>query len=142
MIEYAGRRYIDTIAAFSAGARAGNLEGQNYGLMNWGKMISTISPLGNAISGTKPQPDAVTAKALQMNQAVMSAPRNGDDLFLLNLNAANVTQADTVQKEFTIQYILGQTTDYDGFVRRWLAAGGQALLNEATTQLRGYGRIR
>jgi hypothetical protein len=61
---------------------------------------------------------------------------------MLNLNADNQAQADTVSAEFTLQYILGQTTDYDGFVRRWLAAGGQALLDEATQQFKSYGIIK
>jgi hypothetical protein len=57
-------------------------------------------------------------------------------------HAGNQAQAGIVSLEFTIRYILGQTSDYDGFVRQWLASGGQALLDEAAQQLRGYGRIR
>jgi hypothetical protein len=77
-----------------------------------------------------------------MSQAIMSTPRFSDDKTLLNLNTDNVAQADAAYQEFAIQYILGQTTDYDGFVKRWLASGGQALLDEAAQQLRGYGRLK
>ncbi|MDR1904046.1 MAG: extracellular solute-binding protein [Treponema sp.] len=142
MIEVAGRRYINDDAGTKAGARKGYNEGQNGGLWNWGKIITSYSLLGNGVIGQTPQPDAATVKALEMSQAIMAAPRNPDDRFLLNLNSDNVAQADTVYKEFTIRYILGQTSDYDGFVRQWRASGGQALLDEATQQLRGYGRIR
>jgi hypothetical protein len=142
MIEVAGRRYIDDDAATKAGARKGYNEGQNGGLWNWGRIITSYSLLGNGVIGQTPQPDAVTVKALEMSQVIMASPRNPDDNFLLNLNSDNVAQANTVSSEFTIQYILGQTSDYDGFVRRWLSSGGQALLDEAAQQLRGYGRIR
>jgi hypothetical protein len=142
MIEVAGRRYIDDDAGTRAGARKGYNEGQNGGLWNWGKIITSYSLLGNGVIGQTPQPDAATVKALEMSQAIMASLRNPDDNFLLNLNSDNVAQAGAVSSEFTIRYILGQTSDYDGFVRQWLASGGQALLDEATRQLKGYGRIK
>jgi hypothetical protein len=141
MIEVAGRKYIDDTAGTKAGARKGYNEGQNGGLWNWGKIITSYSLPGNGVIGQTPRPDAVTVTALQMSQAIMAAPRNSDDQMLLNLNTDNSVQAGAVENEFTIQYILGQTTDYDGFVKRWLSSGGQALLDEAAAQLKGYGRI-
>jgi ABC-type glycerol-3-phosphate transport system substrate-binding protein len=137
-----GRKYIDDAAGTKAGARKGYNEGQNGGLWNWGKIITSYSLLGNGLIGQAPQPDPVTLKALDMSQAIMSSSRNPNDRFLLNLNSDNTVQAKAVESEFAIQYILGQTSDYDGFVRRWLSSGGQALLDEATAQLKGFGRIR
>jgi hypothetical protein len=75
-------------------------------------------------------------------RAIGEAPTYSSDYYLLILNTDIAAQAQTVADEFSIQYILGQTTDYDGFVRRWLAAGGQALLDEATQQFRSYGVIK
>jgi hypothetical protein len=142
MIEVAGRRYIDDLAAYRAGARKGQNPGQNWAFENWGKILTSGSLLGLGIPGQTPQPNAAIVKSLEMSQAIMASPRNPDDSFLLNLNSDNHVQANTVSSEFTIQYILGRTSDYDGFVRQWLASGGQALLDEATQQLRGSGRIQ
>jgi hypothetical protein len=142
MIDVAGRKYIDEDGANKAGARKGYNEGQNGGLWNWGKLITSYSLLGNGVIGQAAQPTPVAVKSLEMSQAIMAAPRYSDDRTLLNLNTDNTAQAGTVYQEFAIQYILGQTSDYDGFVRRWLSAGGQALIDEATQQLRGYGRIK
>jgi putative aldouronate transport system substrate-binding protein len=122
--------------------RAGNQEGENYGLWNWGQMIASASLLGLTIQGTTVQPDDLIRKQIEMTNQVNSYERYPADSAMLNLNSDNQTQAGTVSSEFTIQYILGQTSDYDGFVRRWLASGGQALLDEATQQFRGYGIIR
>jgi putative aldouronate transport system substrate-binding protein len=142
MIEVSGRRYIDDDAAYKAGARKGYNAGQNGGLWNWGMIITSYSLLGNGVIGQAPRPTSVTTKALEMSQIVMAAPRDADDRTLLNLNTDLVSQTDTVKNEFTIQYILGQTSDYNGFVQRWLSSGGQALLDEAMQQLKGYGRIK
>ena len=81
-------------------------------------------------------------KALEMSDRIIAAQRNPDHHFLLNLSNDNQVQAAAIGSEFTIRYILGQTSDYDGFVRRWLAGGGQALLDEAAGQLRGYGVLK
>jgi putative aldouronate transport system substrate-binding protein len=142
MIEVAGRMYIDDLAAYQAGARKGQNPGQLWALENWGKIFTSGSLQGLGIPGQTPQPNAAIVKSLEMSQVIMASPRNPDDNYLLNLNSDNQVQANAVNSEFTIQYIMGQTSDYDGFVRQWLASGGQALLDEATQQLKGYGRIK
>jgi putative aldouronate transport system substrate-binding protein len=124
------------------GSRAGSHEGQNFGLWNWNQWISINTPEGLAYQGSTDEPDRITYKAVAMGAQLAVLPKYSDEQFLLNLNNDNTQQAAAVQSEFAIQYILGQDSDYDGFVRRWLTAGGQALLDEATQQLKGYGVIR
>jgi hypothetical protein len=141
MIE--GRAYIDMgPGPISQGARMGEAAGQSQALWNWGKVIHTYSLSGNALIGQEPNIDVLSSGGIKLSNIVMAQPRIGDDHLLLNLNSDNTTATDTLTNEFTISYILGQTSDYDGFVKQWLAAGGQALLDEATTQLKGYGRIK
>ena len=47
-----------------------------------------------------------------------------------------------MQAEFDFRYATGETSDYDGFRERWLAAGGQQLLDEAEAQFRNFGLIK
>jgi putative aldouronate transport system substrate-binding protein len=137
-IDIGNRKYVNFAAAEQAGSRTT----QNGGFSSYGKMINSMNPLTYGLYGTSPQPNAVARKGMELDSQVTSAQRYPNDATLLNLNYENQTQAKTVADEFTIQYILGQNSDYDGFVRRWLAAGGQALLDEATQQLKGYGIIK
>ncbi|MDR0668825.1 MAG: extracellular solute-binding protein [Treponema sp.] len=141
MIE--GRAYVDMGAGpISQGARMGEAPGQSQALWNWGKIICTYSLTGNGLVGQEPTIDSQNRQGIKLSNIVMAQPRIGNDHLLLNLNSDYSTATETLVNEFTIQYILGQTSDYDGFVRQWLASGGQALLDEATQQLKGYGRIR
>jgi len=136
-----GRKYFNW-GKDSGVHRAGNQEGENYGLWNWGKMITSASLGGLTVQGTTVQPDDLVKRQVEMTNQVNSYERYPADAQMLNLNTDNQTSANTLSSEFTIQYIQGQTSDYDGFVRRWLASGGQALLDEATQQLKGYGIIK
>jgi putative aldouronate transport system substrate-binding protein len=136
-----GRKYFNW--GNSGGVhRAGNQQGENYGLWNWGKMITSSALGGLTVQGTTVQPDDLVRKQIQMSNQVNSYQRYPADSSVLNLNNDNQIQAAAVEAEFTIQYILGQTTDYDGFTRRWLASGGQALLDEAALQFKSFGIIK
>ena len=44
--------------------------------------------------------------------------------------------------EFDFRYATSETSDYDGFRERWLAAGGQQLLDDAEAQFRNFGLIK
>jgi putative aldouronate transport system substrate-binding protein len=121
--------------------RVGEREGQNYGLLNWGRMVSDYAEW-YVLMGDDPEPNALNMKVLELSAEVNKYDRYPADLFMLNLNSDNQVQANTLQSEFAIQYILGQTSDYNGFVKRWLASGGQALLDEAAQQFKGYGIIK
>jgi putative aldouronate transport system substrate-binding protein len=143
MLMIEGRAYINMgPGPIAQGARMGEGPGQSQALWNWGKVIHTYSLSGNGLIGQEPNIDILNREGIKLSNIVMAQPRVGDDHLLLNLNSDRTTTTNTLTNEFTIRYILGQDTDYDGFVRRWLAAGGQALLDEATAQLKGYGRIR
>jgi putative aldouronate transport system substrate-binding protein len=144
MVEMSGGNGYFNQGPISAtrGSRAGSHEGQNFGLWNWNQWISSDSPEAIAYQGSTDEPDQVTYKAVALGAQVAALPHYSGEASLLNLNNDNTQQAATVESEFAIQYILGQDSDYNGFVRRWLAAGGQALLDEAAQQLKGYGVIK
>jgi hypothetical protein len=134
--------YVDIDAAYKRGSLAGFGEGQETGLLNYRALIYVYAPGGQPFQGNTPQPNAVTMRTIELVSKIDAAPRYSDEGYYLNLNNDNQVQAQTVYDEFVAQYLLGQTTDYDGFVRRWLAQGGQALLDEATQQLKSYGVIK
>jgi putative aldouronate transport system substrate-binding protein len=75
--------------------------------------------------------------AMDMKTKAMEQYEGFDQLLALSQQA--ITDANDVMNEFEIKYILGQDTDYDGFVTRWLAAGGQQLLDEAKEQWTAMG---
>jgi hypothetical protein len=142
MVEIKGRAYFDWGPdGVKRGSAAGSYPGQSMWPFNWGKLVCTYSLQGNPVTGPGPNPDDVTLKALDMSNVVMAQPRYSDVSYLLNLNNESKNQAQAAVDEFSIQYILGRTTDYDGFVRRWLASGGQALLDEAASQFKTFGYI-
>jgi putative aldouronate transport system substrate-binding protein len=134
--------YIDTEAAWKAGSLVGSNEGQYMSLYNYGKMIASYATAGYPLTGTTPQPGPLIQQEINMMSQVDKLPRYASDNYLLNLNVDNQSQANTVNSEFVAQYLLGQTSDYDAFVRRWLAAGGQALVDEAARQFKTQGLIK
>jgi putative aldouronate transport system substrate-binding protein len=143
MVDLNGSGYFNQGPISAArGSRAGSHEGQNFGLWNWNQWISVNSPEGLAYQGSTDEPTSITYNAVAMGAQLAALPHYSGEAALLNLNNDNTQQAASVQSEFAIRYILGQDTDYNGFVRRWLSAGGQALLDEATQQLKGYGVIK
>lgn len=137
-----GRIYGDSEASKSAGARKGDGEGQCLALANYGLIINSYAPEANVVWGSAPDPDAAVLKSLDMSDMIAKAPRYSDDHYLLNLSTDNTTQADAIRDEFMINYILGETDDYEGFVAQWLNGGGQALLDEAKEQFISYGIIK
>jgi hypothetical protein len=138
-----GRPYIDIgLGPISRGRRLGEGPGQSGGLWNWGRIICSYSPLGTGLVGQEPTIDLSNREGIKLTNIVMALPKYGDDHYFLDLNNEYSTATNTLTNEFTIRYILGQENDYDGFVRQWFAVGGQALLDEATQQLKGYGRIQ
>jgi putative aldouronate transport system substrate-binding protein len=113
------------------------------GNQNWWKIFETISSKYPKLVGFTPEPGAFELETLAQTSLVEAADRYDTGYSqMLVLDQANNASVTSVTDEFTIQYILGQTSDYDGFTRRWLSSGGQALLDQATEQLKGYGYIR
>ena len=51
-------------------------------------------------------------------------------------------ELSVMQAEFDFRYATGETSDYDGFRERWLAAGGQQLLDEPEVQFRNLELIK
>jgi putative aldouronate transport system substrate-binding protein len=132
--------YIDTYAAYQRGYLRGHESGQRPYVFNWGILANTEA--NNTLEGQTPQPGPLAMKYAAQEGQITNADFYDMNYQLLNLNREVSASAQTVYDEFIIQYILGQTTDYNGFVQRWLAAGGQALIDEATQQFKSYGVIK
>ena len=77
-----------------------------------------------------------------MNKAALRLPTYPRYDLLLSLDPTLVEELAGMQAEFDFRYTTGETSDYDGFRERWLAAGGQQLLDEAQVQFRNFGLIK
>ena len=94
------------------------------------------------ISGATPEPDAyVLAKLEQLAELNKIERCNTDDKFL-TLDQATMEEANMVTNEFTLNYILGTDDNYDAYVENWLAAGGDALKEQAIEQFTGWGLLK
>jgi ABC-type glycerol-3-phosphate transport system substrate-binding protein len=122
-------------------------ENQNHqvppGNQNWWKIFSTVQNKYVRLSGNTPEPGELTLESqLQTSQVEAAARYDTGYSQLLVLDQANSSSVGSVTDEFSIQYILNQTNDYEGYRRRWLSSGGQALLDQATEQFKKYGYIK
>ena len=61
---------------------------------------------------------------------------------LLTLDPTLVEEMSVMQAEFDFRYATGETSDYDGFRERGLAAGRQQLLDDAEAQFRNFRLIK
>ena len=77
-----------------------------------------------------------------MNKAALRLPTYPRYDLLLSLDPTLVEELSVIQAEFDFRYTTGETSDYEGFRERWLAAGGQQLLDEAEAQFRNFGLIK
>jgi len=72
----------------------------------------------------------------------MAEPKYAADPLFLKLDQAVVGELNTLVAQFEYKYIMGQTDDYEGFMKSWLGAGGTKLLEDATAQFKKLGMIK
>ena len=77
-----------------------------------------------------------------MNKAALQLPAYPRYELQLTLDPTLVKELSVMRAEFDFRYATGETSDYDGVRERWLAAGGQQLLDEAEAQFRNFGLIK
>jgi putative aldouronate transport system substrate-binding protein len=133
-----GQKVVD----LDGGAKFINLQGEQYreehmGAFDWGTWIATSAD--RVLESHNPQPGASDKKQLELDNAAIAMETYTNYMDLLTLDAQTMSDLTKMQNEFDIGYILGQTDDYEGFKQRWLAAGGQKLLDSATQQFAELG---
>lgn len=112
---------------------------QYYGIWNWGMLINYKS--GNPFAGTSEEPDYVALREKELSAQVSSGEKWSNEYQLYAADSTLKTKVNDMLSEFEIKYIMGETTDYDGFVEEWLAAGGQEYLDAAKEQFITLGLI-
>jgi len=112
----------------------------NKGAYDWGTWVATGQD--GVVESTNEQPAESDKKQMRLDRETMQMPANPNDMAMLSLDPQIVSDLNTLQNEFDIKYILGGDKDYDGFVKQWLASGGQTLLDEATKQFKAAGLIK
>ena len=119
--------------------KRGYCDGCNLGLYDWGYSIASRGD--KLIEGSGDELEGATLAELEMNKAALALPTYPRYDLLLALDPTLVEELNVMQAEFDFRYTTGETSDYDGFRERWLAAGGQQLLDEAEAQFRNFGLI-
>ncbi|MFB9276770.1 extracellular solute-binding protein [Cohnella cellulosilytica] len=112
----------------------------NKGAYDWGTWVATGQD--GVVESMNEQPGDSDIKQMRLDLEAMKMPANPNDMSVLSLDAQLKSDLETMQNEFDIKYILGGTSDYDGFVQQWLASGGQQLLDQATEQFKQAGLIQ
>ncbi|GMQ57976.1 hypothetical protein AN1V17_23710 [Vallitalea sediminicola] len=116
-------------------------DGKNKWLFNWGKLIA-VQGKDKIIKGTNPEPGVIEETFMKMQSKYENDKFYPTDDQLLELDLDASEEVDRVLDEYQINYILGNDTDYDAFVQRWLDAGGQKLMDQATEQFKDLGLIK
>ena len=120
--------------------KRGYCDGCNLGLYDWGYSIGSRGD--KLIEGSSDELAGATLAELEMNKAALRLPTYPRYDLLLSLDPMLVEELSVIQAEFDFRYTIGETSDYEGFRGRWLAAGGQQLLDEAEAQFRNFGLIK
>ena len=120
--------------------KRGYCDGCNLGLYDWGYSIGSRGD--KLIEGSSDELAGATLAELEMNKAALRLPTYPRYDLLLSLDPTLVEELSVIQAEFDFRYTTGETSDYEGFRERWLAAGGQQLLDEAEAQFRNFGLIK
>jgi putative aldouronate transport system substrate-binding protein len=115
---------------------------QNYkGAFDYGKLIS--SRADNVIQGgTQAEISNIAHKQVALDSATITFDKYTNEPAMLSLDPSNQSNAQDVQYQFEIKYVLGEADDYEAFMKEWLKSGGQDLLDEAEKQFRKYGFIK
>lgn len=106
---------------------------------DWGSWFS-IPQTDGVVQGNTPEPSAVAIAVAAMDAKTAALPQ-APSLNMLNLDATIQDKLTQLANSFEYNYVSGKTNDYDGFVKDWLAQGGQELLDSATEQLKEYGML-
>lgn len=113
------------------------------GAADWGKWHSTRADFTIFSSGTTEADIPPTAYAeIELNSGALDEPVYGSDALFIHLDKTVEGELIDLMNEFEYKYISGATDDYDGFMRSWLSAGGQELLDDATVQFKQLGMIK
>lgn len=126
-----GTRYFNT-------SKESDFRVKVQGGYDYGKWLATED--GVAMGSTE-QPSEITKKGLEMEAISKKYPAYTNLNALITLNPQITSDLEKMVREFDIKYILGNTDDYEGFKANWLKKG-QALIDEATTQLKTQNVIK
>ncbi|HJA94124.1 MAG TPA: extracellular solute-binding protein [Candidatus Eisenbergiella merdipullorum] len=107
------------------------------GIANWGKLIDCNG--GSVIMGNTKEPDYWSERAIQLNEDVDALETWPNEFRLYTPDPTLANNMDSLLQQFEISYIMGENSDYDGFVNEWLSSGGQDLLDGAEETFKRLG---
>jgi len=100
------------------------------GWIDWGSWIAVDDR-----TTSLPELTDNVKKEMIIMDAANSQPTNQNIAQMVNFDPQNISDANQVQSQFEINYIMGNDMDYEAFKTRWLQQGGQAMLNYLTEKL-------
>ena len=109
------------------------------GIKNWGQ-FANYNPNGS-FSGVYEEMSYKEEKVIEMTTQINTMDKLASHYQLYSYDGTLNTTLEDLCNEFEIQYLMGEVTDYDGFVEDWIAAGGQQFIDEAEAQFKAYGFI-
>ena len=128
--------------AFADGGRMrASGEGNYIATAVYAQMWRATSADG-VLSGATPDPDEYFIAKTTEKATIDAQPRYAPTAKYLNLDAAVVEEANLVQNEFVLNYILGEDNDFAAFVENWKIAGGEDLQAQAVEQLTDWGFLK
>ncbi|WP_185602154.1 extracellular solute-binding protein [Paenibacillus sp. 598K] len=133
-----------TVTALEDGAKYISLKNDPYrkekiGAHDWGTWVATSQD--GVLEGQTDRPGLADQKQLALDGKAKSLASYTNYHELLHLDTQMTSDLKKLTQAFDIAYILGKTDDYDAFRQRWLEAGGQQLLDEASRQLTEMNRL-
>lgn len=106
---------------------------------NWGQIVCTYAD--GYVGGAEKEPSSLQEKIIELSARWNDLPKVSTEYQLLNPDPTMQEDSANMINEFTLNYIMGNDTDYDGFVQRWLSAVGNDLVENARTTWQYYGLI-
>lgn len=132
------------VTVLDGGAKYISLKNDPYrkersGAHDWGTWVATSQD--GVLEGQTDRPGLADKQQLALDRKAMSMASYTNYHELLNLDAQLASDLKKLAQAFNIQYILGKENDYEAFKQKWLKAGGQQLLDEASRQLEEMNRL-
>lgn len=101
-----------------------------------------IACTDNRAEGSTKVPDKLMMAGMASDQIWKDAPKYDDINIMLKFDSVDSDNTNKLFAAFCVNYITGKNTDYAGFVKEWLSAGGQRMIDDGTKQLQSLGYIK
>lgn len=140
MKDLGGATYINKLDASEFHACTNARSDSFPALWNWGRLIASYAD--GYLGGADEEPDAIVERIGELNAKWATLDKYAQDYMLLSPDPTVQEESNRIISEFEINYILGNDTNYDGFVEQWKSVAGETLLADAEETFKAYGLLK